>query len=113
MTSEEAAEVLALAATLDPRLSPSDPQTAITRARAWAAALKPKMTRDWAAKAVVNHYQQTTDYLMPAHLNQRWAAYERERWAEVESAQRATGRGVPMPDHVRQQIHALLGKSKL
>lgn len=111
MTPEEAARVLALSAALDPRLRPPSEPDALMRARAWAAALSPGMTCDWAAKAAIDHYAESADSIMPAHLNAAWRAH-RKQVAEMEHSRNALENvtGVPMPEPVREKLRELLGR---
>lgn len=64
MDAGDAAEVLSLAAAYDNR-KPGE-----AAARAWALALPALRLAD-AKEAVVEHYQRTTDFLMPYHLIDR------------------------------------------
>lgn len=103
MTPEQAAKVLAVAATYDQRLTPPTREDALARSLAWAQALRPDMSPEWAQQAVVAHYAEHTTVLMPAHLNSSWKSYRR---AEIERSQHSalmatTAEGVPMPDEVR------------
>lgn len=111
MTPEEAARVLALSAALDPRLRPPSESDALMRARAWAAALSPGMTCDWAAKAAIDHYAESADSVMPAHLNAAWRAH-RKQVAEQAHSKAALEQvaGVPMPEPVRERLREILGR---
>ena len=104
MTPAEAATVLAVAATFDPRLRPPTPEDARARASAWAIALD-DMPPVWAERAVVAHYAAETAALMPAHLNAEWRRQRRARAEKNHSA--ALGsipEGTPMPDSVRMAL---------
>lgn len=105
MLLDEAAKVLAIAATFDPRLKPPSPQDARLRAEAWRAALIDAMDPRWAQDAVVAHYASSTEALMPAHLNRAWKSF-REQQAMRKPIER--GPGVPMPPEVKAQIEAVL-----
>jgi hypothetical protein len=102
---DEAAKVLAIAATFDARLKPPSPQDARLRAEAWRAALIDRMDPRWAQDAVVAHYASSTEALMPAHLNRAWKAFR-----ESESMRKPIerGEGVPMPPEIRDQIQTML-----
>lgn len=69
MKPEQAAVVLAMAATLDARLTPPSPEDAKARAVGWAHVLDQDMTVDEARACVIEHYREATASLMPAHVN--------------------------------------------
>jgi hypothetical protein len=106
MNPDDASKVLAVAATFDQRHKPPTPEDADARSIAWAQALRPDMAVDFAIRAVVAHYQESTESIMPAHLNERWRAYAREKaeLLEREARQREGTKGVPMPPEVRAKI---------
>lgn len=114
MELDDASKVLAVAATFDPRLRPPTEADATARALAWAQALRAEMPVDYAIRAVVAHYQESTDSIMPAHLNERWRAHRREELDRIESeARQVEGRrGVPMPPEVRAQILQFTQRTK-
>lgn len=112
MTPAECAKVLAVAATIDPRLRPPSLEDATARAQAWAQVLDHRMPVDWAVRGVARHYAESTDSLMPAHLNAAWRA---ERRAQVERAEAERLRldspeGVPMPPEIRERWRSLAGQ---
>lgn len=110
MTPDDAAKVLAVAATFDQRHRPPSEADADARSMAWAQALNSKMPTEFAIRAVVAHYKDHTESVMPAHLNERWRAQHR---LDVERAQQRAlqqQRGVPMPPEVRAQILAFTRK---
>lgn len=111
MTPEEAAKVLALSAALDPRLRPPSESDALVRSRAWSAALIGGMTFAWASKAVIAHYAESADGIMPAHLNAAWRTH-RKQVAEREHSRMAleTVTGVPMPAPVRERLREILSR---
>lgn len=112
MDANDAAKVLAVAATFDQRHRPPSEADADARAMAWASALNKKMPTDFAIRAVVAHYQDHTESVMPAHLNERWRTQHR---LEVEREQQRalqSRRGVPMPPEVRAQILAFTRKAE-
>lgn len=116
MNAQEVFGVLAAAALLDPRLGAATDADKVGKAAAWQAALDEDMPADWARMAVARHYGEATTAIMPADLNRLWrlerkarnevAARERLAREVAERAQQA----VPMPDYVKQQIHALREK---
>jgi hypothetical protein len=114
MTPADAARLLAVAGTFDPRLRPPTPEDAEARSLAWAGALDADMSPEWAQRAVVKHYADTTEAVMPAHVNRAWRAHRRAE-AEREASRRAldTVPGVPMPDEIREQIAALRSKTRV
>lgn len=107
MREAEVAQVLALAATYDARLTPPTDADARVRAASWHLALAHDLPVDFAREVVINHYAQTDRTLTASVLNTAWRA-ERGR-AEQRRAQmdRRERRGVPMPDEVRERIRAL------
>lgn len=109
MTPDDAARLLAVAGTFDPRLRPPTPEDAQARALAWAAALHSQMPQAWAQQAIIDHYSETTDAVMPAHINNRYRSY-RAREAEKEASRRALEQpeGIPMPPEVKEKIRAFL-----
>lgn len=111
MTPADAARVLAVAGTFDARLRPPSPEDADARAMAWAAALSPSMTPEYAQRAVVAHYADRTDAVMPAHLNERWKSY-RARELDQEQSRRMLEAppGVPMPPEVKAAL-GLIGRN--
>lgn len=113
MTPEEMFQVLSTAAAYDARLTPPTKADAMVRARAWAAAVPEAMPVDLAMETVVKHYSRTRDQIMPADLNEAYRIRRDRDRAELEAAERASGeRGVPMPEHVRQQFQALMARSR-
>lgn len=73
MTPAEAGRVLALAAAYDNR------QAGQAAALAWAQALDPGITVDDAQAAVVAHYRDSREWVMPADVNRRCRALRAER----------------------------------
>lgn len=89
MTEHDLIDVLTAVAAYDQRtVGPEDVQ-------AWtlAAAVGRWGTRSWALRAVVEHYANETDRLMPAHVTRR-IRDRRERYARTYVHQ-------PIPPHVR------------
>jgi hypothetical protein len=80
LTPSEAAEVLAVAKLVDNR------QFDATTAMAWAQLLEPTITLDEALQALARHFATSTDYLMPAHVNQQVAAVRLERKQRIRDA---------------------------
>lgn len=109
MTPDDAARLLAVAGTFDQRLRPPSPEDAEARALAWAAALHSDMPPAFAQQAIVDHYADTTDAVMPAHLNGRYRVW-RHRESEKAASRRALEQpeGIPMPPEVKDKIRAFL-----
>ena len=116
MNPSEAATVLAVAATLDPRLRPPSPEDAKARATVWAATLDSDMRVDKAQHLVSQHYKESTESLMPAHLNRLWRQWIKDtRSSELLAIELADTRArealaVPMPKEVREQLNTILRK---
>lgn len=112
MTDDEAGVVLALAATLDARLTPPSAADSIARSKAWAATLNGEMTPAFAAECVRRHYSTSTETIMPAHLNEAWKLYRRQEAEALELEALTSGKGVPMPPEIRRQLDALMRKHR-
>jgi hypothetical protein len=79
MTPAQAAELLAIAATFDRRT------VGDFEARAWAKALTGLRLAD-CAEAIQNHYTNSTDWLMPAHVRAEVKRIRAERVRSVPSS---------------------------
>ena len=84
MTPSEVAALLTYAAAFDNR-TPSE-----SAARAWADALDERMTLTDAKAIVRDHYADTTEWVMPAHINRANRALRDKRLTAV-------GNGTPAP----------------
>lgn len=111
MNDHEAAIVLALATTLDARLTPPSKADAEARSKAWAATLHDEMPAAFAVDYVRRHYSTSTDTIMPAHLNEAWKQHRRVLAEQAEREQLTRGRGVPMPPEIREQLDRLMRKN--
>lgn len=78
MTPADAAELLSIAAAFDRR------KIGHTDALAWAKALEGLNPRD-CAQAITDHFKDSTEYLMPAHVRQRVQRLRTERIRAVPS----------------------------
>jgi hypothetical protein len=98
MTPAEAARVLAVAAIYDKRTIGE------VEAVAWADALNDLDPRE-CAEAIRAHYGDSTDYLMPAHVRRRVAAFHRD--AAQKRKDEATLRGIEEAtlEHDQQRAH--------
>lgn len=111
MNPSEAAKILAMAVTLDPRLKPPSVEDAQARAVAWASTLDDDLPPSVAERLVAQHYRESTEGLMPAHVNRAWRAYRKQMLtAQREEAERrsvtlAKETAVPMPPEVRAMLH--------
>lgn len=103
VTPQEAARVLAVACTLDARLTPPSTEDARARATLWAATLHPEMAPVWAEEAVVSHYRRSGDVIMPATLNEAYRGFRDRVRADEQARERArqAQRAVPMPADFR------------
>jgi hypothetical protein len=112
MTPEQSARLLAIAGTYDTRLTPPSKADAQARAVAWSKALDAPMPVEFAIDAIITHYANETQSIMPAHLNRIWRTHRR---ADAERA--ATARiidapeGIPMPAEIRRQLDQILGRA--
>jgi hypothetical protein len=106
LTPSEAAKVLAVAKLVDNRQF--NEETAV----AWAQMLEPTVTLPEALAAVQRHLSSSTEYLVPAHVNQQVAAVRAERRQRIKDA------GPPdFPDDLtyaqeqvyRRRYHELVG----
>ena len=99
MKQADVAVILALANGHDQRHGIDD-----VKVQAWSSLFQqeaPDMTREWAVERVNRHYARSTDMLMPAHLVTAWRS---EKYRHLDRAAIPTGRGVPMPEWVREGI---------
>lgn len=109
MNEQDAARVLALAATFDMRMSPPTEADAAVRAGAWALALVHNMPPEWALQAVIDHYARSDTSVTPSMLNALWREQQRRSSQERERQERyeSVGEGVPMPAEVRAYLRNL------
>lgn len=105
MNKAEIAKVLAVASSIDARLSAADETAFRAKIEGWSLALSESMTFEFARDAVGKHYKSATDSVMPAHLNAMWTAH-RSREHEIDSV-RAIGssqKSQGMSDDVRAKL---------
>lgn len=118
MNPSEAAELLAVASALDPRLRPPSPEDAKARAMLWSQTLDSDLPLPIARNMVTYHYTSSTDGVMPAHINRLWRAHRRteaeaHRTAiEQKQATESAEKGVPMPTEVKQKLLQALRATK-
>lgn len=118
MNPSEAAELLAVASALDPRLRPPSAEDAKARAVLWSQTLDDDMPLQAARTMVGWHYKESTDGVMPAHVNRLWRQHRRTRAeAERASIQRKeitdmAAMSVPMPPEIREQLRKALDGTK-
>lgn len=114
MNPSEAAQILAVAVTLDPRLKPPTAEDAQFRAMVWAETLDPDMNPGVARRLVTDHYRESTTGIMPADLNRLWRQFRKDQMVlEREERERnaiaaADAMAVPMPEDVRRQLQEVL-----
>lgn len=114
MNPSEAAELLAVASALDPRLRPPTAEDAKARAVLWAHTLDDDLPLQAARTMVGWHYRDSTDGVMPAHVNRLWRQHKRTKADEERSAiQRkqvtdSAAMSVPMPPEIREQLSKAL-----
>lgn len=114
MNREHAARLLTIACAYDQRLKPPTKRDAEVRAHAWSVALDSRMPIEWAEQQVITHYAESTEAIMPAHLNKAFWSH-RKTQLDLDAAKNTrleleAVQGVPMPDEVRAQLEALRNK---
>jgi hypothetical protein len=105
MNKAEVGKVLAIAVSIDARLGAADEAGFRAKVEGWSLALSETMDFEFARDAVGKHYKNTTDSLMPAHLNAMWTSH-RSRQHEIDNV-RAIGtspKSQGMPDDVRAKL---------
>ena len=114
MNPVEAAGLLAVAATLDPRMTPPSGTDAEARAKAWAIALDDDMPPTWATRKVIEYYAEADRAVMPADLNKAWRIYRAQK-AEaqrtrlmIEERKQQELRAVPMPPEIREKVRRMI-----
>jgi hypothetical protein len=105
MNKLEIGKILTIAMAVDSRLNTADDTQLRAKIEGWSLALSETMNFEFARDAVGKHYKNSTDSLMPAHLNAMWTAH-RSREHELDNV-RAIGsspKSQGMPEAVRQQL---------
>jgi hypothetical protein len=105
MNKTDVGKVLAIASAIDARLGAADEAGFRAKVEGWSLALSESMDFDFARDAIGKHYKNSTDSLMPAHLNAMWTSH-RSRQHEIDNV-RAIGsspKSQGMPEAVRQQL---------
>lgn len=105
MNKADVGKILAIAVAIDPRLGAADESGFRAKVEGWSLALSPAMDLEFARDAIGNHYKNSTDSIMPAHLNSMWSSYrsrqhEEENLRAIGSSSKSQG----MPDHVRAKL---------
>jgi hypothetical protein len=105
MNKAEVGKVLAIAVSIDARLGAADEAGFRAKVEGWSLALSETITFEFARDAVGKHYKNSTDSVMPAHINAMWTAH-RTRQHEIDNV-RAIGsspKSQGMPDDVRAKL---------
>ena len=105
MNKADVGKVLAIASAIDARLGAADEAGFRAKVEGWSLALSETMDFEFARDAVGKHYKNSSDSLMPAHLNAMWTAH-RSREHELDNV-RAIGsspKSQGMPDDVRAKL---------
>jgi len=105
MNKADVGKVLAIASAIDARLGAADEAGFRAKVEGWSLALSESMDFEFARDAIGKHYKNSTDSLMPAHLNAIWTAH-RSRQHEIDNV-RAIGtspKSQGMPDDVRAKL---------
>jgi hypothetical protein len=105
MNKADIGKTLIIAMAIDARLSATDENAFRAKVEGWSLALSDTMDFEFARIAIGKHYKNSTDTLMPAHLNAMWSSH-RSRQHEIDNV-RAIGsspRSQGMPDDVRAKL---------
>jgi len=105
MNKADVGKVLAIASAIDARLGAADEAGFRAKVEGWSLALSESMDFEFARDAIGKHYKNSTDSLMPAHLNAMWNSH-RSRQHEIDNV-RAIGsspKSQGMPDDVRAKL---------
>ena len=105
MNKADVGKVLAVAMAIDARLGAADESAFRAKVEGWSLALSQTMDFEFARDAVGKHYKNSTESLMPAHLNAMWTSH-RSRQHEIDNV-RAIGtspKSQGMPDDVRAKL---------
>ena len=105
MNKADVGKVLAIASAIDARLGSADEAGFRAKVEGWSLALSESMDFEFARDAIGKHYKNSTDSLMPAHLNAMWTSH-RSRQHEIDNV-RAIGsspKSQGMPDDVRAKL---------
>lgn len=110
MSPEDCARLLAIAGTYDNRITPPTRSDAQARSIGWSKALDHDMNLEFAIEAIIDHYANETNSLMPAHINRAWRAH---RKAEAERRHAITAipdnpDAIPMPESFKAELHRLM-----
>jgi hypothetical protein len=105
MNKAEVGKTLAIAVAIDSRIGATDEAGFRAKVEGWSLALSPAMDFNFAREAVGTHYRNSTDSIMPAHLNAMWSSYRsREHEAGNVRAIAANPKSQGMPDEVRAKL---------
>jgi hypothetical protein len=105
MNKADVGKVLTVAMAIDARLGAADEAGFRAKVEGWSLALSDTMDFEFARDAIGKHYKNSTESLMPAHLNAMWTAH-RSRQHEIDNV-RAIGtspKSQGMPDDVRAKL---------
>jgi len=108
MNKDDISKLLVIAMGIDSRMNISDQNLFIARVEGWKMALKENMTFDFAKNAIGKHYANSTDSVMPAHLNSQWKI-EVDRKAhkgQLEASSHESARK-GMPEDVRAELQRI------
>jgi hypothetical protein len=105
MNKADIGKTLIIAMAIDARLSATDENAFRAKVEGWSLALSDTMDFEFARIAIGKHYKNSTDTLMPAHLNAMWNSYrlrqnEKDNVRAIGSSPKSQG----MPDHIRQKL---------
>lgn len=108
MNKDEISKLLVIAMGIDSRMNVSDQNLFIARVEGWKLALRENMTFEFAKQAIGNHYANSTDSVMPAHLNAQWKS-QVERNALKDQNKAISDRVAPkgMPESVRAELRRI------
>ena len=108
MNKADIGKILAIAVAIDARLGAPDEAGFRAKIEGWSLALSPAMDFEFARVALGKHYKNSTDTIMPAHLNSMWSNYKnRQHEADNVRAIGSSPKSQGMPDAIREQLKSI------
>ena len=97
MTPEAAADVIRLVDRQSPYVAPRTAQDVLELAQTWAASLDDTMPLQFALRAVLDFYRNSSGGISPADLNAMWRAEVRYRQSRAVIAEAKAARAATAP----------------